>query len=160
PYVEDGTIVLVGATTENPSFAVNAALLSRCRVMRLEPIDERALVTLMERALADEAHGLGKTGLGADPDALEAIASIAQGDARRARAALEITADFITQEGLAPTITREVVERAQAAPSLRYDKRGDEHYGVVSAFIKSMRGSDPDGALYWMARMLEAGEDP
>lgn len=160
PYVEDGTIVLVGATTENPSFAVNAALLSRCRVMRLEPIDESALVTLMKRALADEERGLGKLKMQAEDDALESIASIAQGDARRALTALEITVDFISEEGLAPAITREVVERAQAAPSLRYDKKGDEHYGVVSAFIKSMRGSDADGALYWMARMLEAGEDP
>jgi putative ATPase len=160
PYVEDGTIVLVGATTENPSFAVNAALLSRCRVMRLEPIDEPALVTLMKRAIVDEERGLGKSKLAFEDDALESIASIAQGDARRALTALEITVDFITEEGLPPAITRDVVERAQAAPSLRYDKKGDEHYGVVSAFIKSMRGSDADGALYWMARMLEAGEDP
>jgi putative ATPase len=160
PYVEDGTIVLVGATTENPSFAVNAALLSRCRVMRLEPIDESALVTLMKRALVDEERGIGKAKLEADDDALESIASIAQGDARRALTALEITADFIVEEGLPPKVSRDVVERAQAAPSLRYDKKGDEHYGVVSAFIKSMRGSDADGALYWMARMLEAGEDP
>src|SRR5262249_5048555 len=100
PYVEDGTIVLVGATTENPSFAVNAALLSRCRVMRLEPIDEAGLVTLMKRALGDEERGLGKMGLRADDDALESIASIAQGDARRALTALEITVDFVTQEGL------------------------------------------------------------
>ena len=160
PHVEDGTIVLVGATTENPSFAVNAALLSRCRVMRLEPIDEAALVTLMKRALADDVRGLGKAHLDADDDALESIAAVAQGDARRALTALEITADFVAEEGLPPRITRDVVDRAQAAPTLRYDKKGDEHYGVVSAFIKSMRGSDADGALYWMARMLEAGEDP
>ncbi|GAC1364518.1 MAG: replication-associated recombination protein A [Polyangiales bacterium] len=160
PHVEDGTVTLVGATTENPSFAVNAALLSRSRVLRLEPIDEPALVVLLRRALLDEERGLGKLALDADDDALEALATVAQGDARRALTALEMTADFIEQEGLPPRLTRAVVDRAQAAPSLRYDKKGDEHYGVVSAFIKSMRGSDADGAVYWMARMLEAGEDP
>ncbi len=154
PYVEDGTITLIGATTENPSFAVNAALLSRCRAMRLEPLGEEQLLPLLRRALVDPERGLG--GVSASDDALEAIATLAQGDARRALTALELTADYA--EGA--HITREMVEKSQAAPGLRYDKKGDEHYGVVSAFIKSMRGSDADAALYWMARMLEAGEDP
>ena len=160
PHVEDGTVTLIGATTENPSFAVNAALLSRSRVMRLEPIDESALVTLMQRALADDVRGLGARDLSADDDALSSIAAIAQGDARRALTALELTADYIEDANLEKRITPEIVQQAQAAPGLRYDKKGDEHYGVVSAFIKSMRGSDADAALYWMARMLEAGEDP
>ncbi len=164
PYVEDGTITLIGATTENPSFAVNAALLSRCRAMRLEPIGDEHILLLLQRALRDEERGLGRLDLDADDDALSAIASLAQGDARRALTALELTADYVRAEvverGLPMRLTREVVEKSQAAPGLRYDKKGDEHYGVVSAFIKSMRGSDPDAALYWMARMLEAGEDP
>jgi len=159
PHVEDGTVTLIGATTENPSFAVNAALLSRCRAMRLEPLSEEQILPLLRRALNDEERGLGALELDVDDDALEGIASLAQGDARRALTALELTADYLADTG-EMRITREVVERAQAAPGLRYDKKGDEHYGVVSAFIKSMRGSDPDAALYWMARMLEAGEDP
>jgi putative ATPase len=160
PYVEDGTITLIGATTENPSFAVNAALLSRCRAMRLEPLDEQQLIPLLRRALNDDTRGLGALELDADDDALSGIASLAQGDARRALTALELTADYILESDLPKRLTREVVEKSQAAPGLRYDKKGDEHYGVVSAFIKSMRGSDADAALYWMARMLEAGEDP
>ncbi|MEO7097419.1 MAG: replication-associated recombination protein A, partial [Polyangiales bacterium] len=104
--------------------------------------------------------GLGARELEADEEALSSIAAIAQGDARRALTALELTADYIEEAKLPKRLTREIVQQAQAAPGLRYDKKGDEHYGVVSAFIKSMRGSDPDGALYWMARMLEAGEDP
>jgi putative ATPase len=162
PYVEDGTVTLVGATTENPSFAVNAALLSRCRVVRLEPIANEDLVLLLRRALVDEQQGIGLLALEADDDALEAIAAMAQGDARRALTALETSADSLVDLGALPEkrLSLEVVKAAQAAPGLRYDKKGDEHYGVVSAFIKSMRGSDPDAALYWMARMLEAGEDP
>ena len=159
PYVEDGTITLIGATTENPSFAVNAALLSRSRAMRLEPLGEEQLVELLRRAMNDPERGLGALELDVDDDALAAIAAMAQGDARRSLTALEMTADFVMESGGA-RITREIVERSQAAPGLRYDKKGDEHYGVVSAFIKSMRGSDPDAAIYWMARMLEAGEDP
>jgi putative ATPase len=153
---------LIGATTENPSFAVNAALLSRCRAMRLEPLGEEQLLELLRRALVDHERGIGALELEADDDALAAIAAMAQGDARRALTALEMTVDFLMESGatVGARLTRDVVERSQAAPGLRYDKKGDEHYGVVSAFIKSMRGSDPDAALYWMARMLEAGEDP
>ncbi len=159
PHVEDGTVTLIGATTENPSFAVNAALLSRSRVMRLEPIDEEAIVVLLRRALDDHERGLGPLELTADDDALSAIAALAQGDARRALTALELSADFAVETDVTH-LTRALVSQAQSAPGLRYDKKGDEHYGVVSAFIKSMRGSDADAALYWMARMLEAGEDP
>jgi putative ATPase len=167
PYVEDGTVTLIGATTENPSFAVNAALLSRCRVVRLEPIAREDLVALLRRALVDDERGLGPLGLEADDDALDAIATMAQGDARRALTALETSVDaLLDARGDDPdqvrgaTLTLDQVKAAQAAPGLRYDKKGDEHYGVVSAFIKSMRGSDVDAALYWMARMIEAGEDP
>ncbi len=155
PHVEDGTITLVGATTENPSFAVNAALLSRCRAMRLEPLATDALLTLLRRAIVDEPRGLGARKLEVSDDALEAMVALAQGDARRALTALELTADLATGP-----IDVATVRAAQSAPGLRYDKKGDDHYAVVSAFIKSMRGSDVDAALYWMARMLEAGEDP
>ncbi|MBL8718961.1 MAG: replication-associated recombination protein A [Myxococcales bacterium] len=157
PFVEDGTITLVGATTENPSFAVNAALLSRCRAMRLDPLSVQHLVTVLRRALADDTRGLGALELEAEDEALSAIAELAQGDARRALTALELAVDLLPPG--AP-LTLAAVRDAQSAPNLRHDKKGDDHYAVVSAFIKSMRGSDPDAALYWMARMLEAGEDP
>jgi putative ATPase len=167
PHVEAGTITLIGATTENPSFAVNAALLSRCKVFRLESLEESELVALVRRALADETRGLGKLGLSADPDALTAIARLARGDARRALTTLEIIAQHVAGApadavtGLASrTITAEDVLAGQSHDPLLYDKSGEEHYNVVSAFIKSMRGSDPDAAVYWMMRMLEAGDDP
>jgi putative ATPase len=159
PHVENGTITLIGATTENPSFAVNAALLSRCKVFRLEPLVESDLVTLLERALRDEARGLGKLGVTADAEALATIARVARGDARRALTTLEIAADYATSRGEA-AITRETIGASQEDRTLLYDKAGEEHYNVVSAFIKSMRGSDPDAAVYWMMRMLEAGDDP
>ncbi len=159
PHVENGTITLVGATTENPSFAVNAALLSRCKVFRLESLGAPELVTLLARALADEARGLGARRLSADDDALAAIAHAAGGDARRALTTLEVVAEDAHGTG-EPRITVAAVAAAQERTPLLYDKNGEEHYNVVSAFIKSMRGSDPDAALYWMLRMLEAGEDP
>jgi putative ATPase len=159
PHVEDGTIVLVGATTENPSFAVIAALLSRCKVFHLEPLAAGDLVTLLHRALSDSEHGLGKKNLLADDDALDAIAQAAGGDARRALATLEIVADYLENTG-SLRLTREAVQVAESHRPLLYDKAGEEHYNVVSAFIKSMRGSDPDAAVYWMMRMLEAGDDP
>lgn len=157
PYVEDGTITLVGATTENPSFAVNAALLSRCRAMRLDPLTVPQVVTVLRRALADDVRGLGALALEVDDDALTALAEMAQGDARRALTALELTVDLLPP---GERLTLRAVRDSQAAPGLRHDKKGDDHYAVVSAFIKSLRGSDPDAALYWMARMLEAGEEP
>jgi putative ATPase len=159
PHVEDGTITLIGATTENPSFAVNAALLSRCKVFRLDSLATGELMTLLSRALSDEARGLGKRGLHADDDALAAIAQIARGDARRALTTLEVVAEDAAARG-ASVITLDAVASTQERAPLLYDKAGEEHYNVVSAFIKSMRGSDPDAAVYWMMRMLEAGDDP
>jgi putative ATPase len=159
PHVEDGTIVLVGATTENPSFAVNAALLSRCKVFRLEPLAPGDLFLLLRRALHDSDHGLGGKHLSADDDALRAIAELARGDARRALSTLEIVADYVETRGESH-VSAEAVAAAESHRPLLYDKSGEEHYNVVSAFIKSMRGSDPDAAIYWMMRMLEAGDDP
>lgn len=159
PHVEAGTITLIGATTENPSFAVNAALLSRCKAFRLEALGDPELATLLGRALADEAKGLGKSGVTATEDALVAIARLARGDARRALTTLETTADYVVASGQS-TITAEAVAAGQSHDPLLYDKAGEEHYNVVSAFIKSMRGSDPDAAVYWMMRMLDAGDDP
>ena len=159
PHVENGTITLVGATTENPSFAVNAALLSRCKVFRLEALTEPDLVRLLRRALDDEAHGLGARHLAADEDALAGIARAARGDGRRALSTLEALAEHMKAAG-ETTLTLALVARAEEHAPLLYDKAGEEHYNVVSAFIKSMRGSDPDAALYWMMRMLEAGDDP
>ena len=159
PHVEDGTITLIGATTENPSFAVNAALLSRCKVFRLDALSEGDLVTLLARALHDETHGLGALHLSAEPNTLEAIAHAAGGDARRALSTLELVADHLKVAG-GEVITMDAVGAAESHAPLLYDKAGEEHYNVVSAFIKSMRGSDPDAAVYWMMRMLEAGDEP
>jgi putative ATPase len=159
PHVEDGTIVLVGATTENPSFAVIAALLSRCKVFRLEPLGASDIVTLLRRALHDPDNGLGARNLSADDDALAAVAESAGGDARRALSTLEIVADHLETVG-SSHVSMEAVATAESHRPLLYDKSGEEHYNVVSAFIKSMRGSDPDAAVYWMMRMLEAGDDP
>ncbi|MGA2450082.1 MAG: replication-associated recombination protein A [Polyangiaceae bacterium] len=159
PHVEDGTLVLIGATTENPSFAVNAALLSRCKVFRLEPLSEDDLMALLDRALEDEARGLGGKHLSADREALRDIARTAAGDARRALSTLETVADYLDSTG-GNHVALATVAAAESHRPLLYDKAGDEHYDVVSAFIKSMRGSDPDAAIYWMMRMLEAGEDP
>jgi len=152
PHVERGTLTLLGATTENPSFEVNSALLSRTRVVTLRPLEEDELLELLRRALV-APHGLaGK--VEADEDALRFIARTAGGDARRALTALE------TAAAGGGRITVPVAEEALQRKVLLYDRAGDEHYAVISAFIKSMRGSDPDAALYWMTRMLEAGEDP
>jgi putative ATPase len=159
PHVEDGTITLVGATTENPSFAVNAALLSRCKVFRLEPLSEVEIVTLLSRALTDESRGLGKLGVHADDDALLGLARAAGGDARRALASLDAAVSHAVSQGKDALSAADVVAVVERAPLL-YDKAGDQHYGVVSAFIKSIRGSDPDAAVYWMMRMLDAGDDP
>lgn len=159
PHVEDGTMTLVGATTENPSFAVNAALLSRCKVFRLEPLQESDLVRLLGRALTDETRGLGAYPLEADDDALSAIAASARGDARRALSTLEAIWEHLRARG-EKRVTPDAVTVAGEQAPLLYDKNGEEHYNVVSAFIKSMRGSDPDAAVYWMLRMIDAGEDP
>jgi putative ATPase len=159
PHVESGTITLIGATTENPSFSVNAALLSRCKVFRLEPLSEDQLVAILERALADPERGLGKLGLSRTDEAVRAIARLAQGDARRALVTLEGVAEYLQSRG-ETSLTWDVVEATVQSAPLLYDKSGEEHYNVVSAFIKSMRGSDPDAAVYWMMRMIEAGDDP
>jgi putative ATPase len=159
PQVENGTITLVGATTENPSFAVNAALLSRCKVFRLDALTEADLARLLHRALEDETRGLGSRHLSADDDALSAIARAAQGDARRALSTLEALAEHMRTTDQA-RLTLAMVASAEEHAPLLYDKSGEEHYNVVSAFIKSMRGSDPDAAVYWMMRMLQAGDDP
>jgi putative ATPase len=159
PHVERGAITLIGATTENPSFAVNAALLSRARVFRLEGLTPDDLVELLGRALRDSERGLGLLALEADDDALQTLAAGARGDARRALDVLELAAEHARDAG-SPRITSEHMNEALSARTLLYDKSGEEHYNVVSAFIKSMRGSDPDAAIYWMMRMLEAGDEP
>jgi putative ATPase len=157
PHLETGTIVLIGATTENPSFAVNAALLSRCRVFRLEALTDADLVALLEKALEDSERGLGGRRFEADRDALALIAEAARGDARRALGMLEAAAGLVADGA---RVDRALVERAAEERTLLYDKSGEEHYNVSSALIKSLRGSDPDAALYWLFRMLEAGDDP
>jgi putative ATPase len=159
PHVEDGTVVLVAATTENPSFAINAALLSRCSVLRLEPLSIDDLVVLLERALNHEARGLGGLRLAADADALRAIAERSAGDARRALSTLEGVVDSLSGKSGA-RLSLHAVDAAESHRPLLYDKSGEQHHDVVSAFIKSMRGSDPDASVYWMMRMLEAGDDP
>lgn len=159
PHVENGTLVLVGATTENPSFEVIAALLSRTRVLRLEPLDERALVELAQRALGDTDRGLGDRDLSLEEGAAEVLATQADGDARIALGILEIAAD-LAQAGDRRTITPSEVIEAAGARAIRHDRSGEEHYNITSAFIKSLRGSDVDASLYYLARMLEAGEDP
>ena len=160
PGVEDGSVVLIGATTENPYFEVNAPLLSRGLLYRLEPLDDEAVRTLLDRALSDER---GLPGVAAEEEALQALVAAADGDARVALTGLEAAAGVAGWEeggrgGRA--ITVDDVRAALAQPHLRYDKAADNHYDQVSAFIKSLRGSDPDAALYWLVRMLSAGEDP
>jgi putative ATPase len=161
PHVEAGTVVLVGATTENPSFEVNAALLSRAKVLVLSPLGEEDLRALVDRALSDPERGLGKEPLEVPPEVRDLIAREAGGDARRALATLEAASAVPApdQAGVRH-LDRAAVEEALQRRALLYDKGGDEHYAVISAFIKSMRGTDPDAAVYWMARMLESGEDP
>lgn len=157
PHVEDGTIILIGATTENPSFEVNRPLLSRAPVFILEPLSEGALERLMQTALEDPDRGLGGLGLEADSEALEFLSRGADGDARRALGALELAAGLVGSGG------RITVESAREALQHRfavYDRSGEEHYNLISALHKSIRGSDPDGALYWLARMIRGGEDP
>jgi len=161
PAVEEGTLILVGATTENPYFALNSALLSRCRVYKLEPLTVGDLATVVERAVKDEERGLGLLKVDVGPDALEHLVRTADGDARAALSALEMAARATGPDGdgrrlvTLPTIAEAVQRRA-----LNYDREGDQHYDTISAFIKSMRGGDPDAALYWLARMVYAGEDP
>ncbi|MEE9277573.1 MAG: replication-associated recombination protein A, partial [Dehalococcoidia bacterium] len=159
PYVEDGTITMIGATTENPSFEVIAPLLSRTRVFTLEPLEPDDIRALLERALADQERGLGKHNVSVGDDALDALVQLSGGDARAALNNLELCVrDAAGSEGRG-AVGVETIE-AVAQRQLRYDKSGAAHYDTISAFIKSLRGSDPDAALYWLARMIEAGEDP
>src|SRR6266566_5692769 len=163
PYVERGVVTLIGATTENPSFEVNAALLSRSRVFTLQALTEEQVLTILRRALADKEHGLGNSGITVDEDALEQIAIFANGDARIALNALELAAYGIgetTRENAPAHITLPLVEEVMQHRALLYDKGGDQHYDTISALHKALRGSDPDASLYWLGRMLEAGEDP
>ena len=157
PYVESGAIRLIGATTENPSFEIISALLSRTRVYVLNPLSEEQIVTLLRRALADRERGLGEMGLKVDDAVLEKVASYSSGDARSAYNVLEIAARAVGGGG---TITDDVIKDALQKRVLLYDKAGEEHYNLISALHKSVRNSDPDAALYWLARMLEAGEEP
>jgi len=158
PHVERGTIIMIGATTENPSFEVIAPLLSRSRVLTLESLDADAIGALIDRALAEPERGLGRLALTLADDARALLVAHAQGDARVALGTLEVAAEIAAG---APDrrITVERVAEAAQRRTLRYDRQGEEHYNVISAFIKSMRGSDPDAALYYLVRMLEAGED-
>ena len=158
PYVERGDIVLVGATTENPSFEINAALLSRCRVVVLEPLAPEELTGLLGRALADRERGLGESGVEADDDALAALAQLASGDARKALNLLELAVADAASTG--EKLDASAVQRIAQRKVLLYDKSGEEHFNLISALHKSLRESDADAALYWLARMLAAGEDP
>ena len=157
PYVEKGSIRLIGATTENPSFEVISALLSRCRVYVLKALTEEQIVELLDRALPDKERGLGELNLEADEDALKKIAAYSSGDARSAYNALEVAATLANEAH--SRITEAIATDALQKRVLLYDKAGEEHYNLISALHKSVRNSDPDAALYWLARMLEAGED-
>ncbi len=163
PFVEDGTITLVGSTTENPYFEINAPLVSRSRIFVFKPLGEEQVGMIVDRALADEERGLGKLDLELEPEAREHAINLANGDARAALNALEAAAQRAVQEAEGrkrPVVTLEMVEDAAQRRALKYDKAGDTHYDVISAYIKSLRGGDPDAALYWLARMISAGEDP
>ncbi|MDJ0783568.1 MAG: replication-associated recombination protein A [Desulfosarcinaceae bacterium] len=165
PHVESGLITLIGATTENPSFEVISPLLSRCRVIPLEALDKADMADLVQRALTDPDRGLGRLNLEIDSDARDHLIRIADGDARALINNLEIAANLVIgsrtpDSGATARIELAAVEAAFQHKALNYDKGGEQHYNIISAFHKSMRGSDPDAALYWLARMLSAGEDP
>jgi putative ATPase len=165
PHVERGIVTMIGATTENPSFEVNAALLSRCRVFTLKGLSEEQILTILKRALEDKERGLGQFDVTVDEDAWQQIAVFANGDARTALNVLELAVqgggrEADTKDRSPIHITMATVEDVMQHRALLYDKTGDQHYDTISALHKSLRGSDPDAALYWLARMLEAGEDP
>jgi putative ATPase len=162
--VENGLVILIGATTENPYFAVNSALVSRSTIFRFEPLDDDEVASLVRRAISDE-RGFGKMNIQINDEAIAHWARISDGDARRALNAIEVAVlssmrERETESGKPIVIDREIAEQSIQQKALVYDGTGDEHYDTISAFIKSMRGSDPDAAVYWLARMLEAGEDP
>jgi putative ATPase len=160
PYVEKGSIILIGATTENPSFEINSALLSRCKVFVFKPLETEDLVKLLNRAVSDE-RGFGEENVNITDDAILAVARFANGDARTALSTLEmvILNGNVSSDGTI-NVTPETLEQCISKKSLLYDKNGEEHYNIISALHKSMRNSDPDAAVYWLARMLEGGEDP
>jgi putative ATPase len=159
PAVEEGIITLIGATTENPYFSLNTPLLSRCLLLRLEPLDEDAVRTLLRRALADTERGVGGVGVGASDEAIDHLVTVAGGDARMALTGLEASVQAAKEAGLR-RVELDTAADAVQRKAIVYDRQGDAHYDVISAFIKSIRGSDPDAALFWLARMIEAGEDP
>jgi len=159
PYVERGAIRLIGATTENPSFELNAALLSRCRVYVLEALSDQQIIALLHRALTDKERGLGGFGITAPEEALQVIAGYSNGDVRRAYNVLEAAVRLAANSGQ-ENLDRQLIADALQQKTLLYDKSGEEHYNLISALHKSIRNSDPDAALYWLARMLRSGEDP
>ena len=159
PFVEKGSIILIGATTENPSFEINSALLSRCRVFVLHALEQEDLFLLMKHALSDP-RGFGGQTVCITDDMLHVIAGFANGDARIALSTLEMVIINGNQDELGTTVTKEIIEQCISKKSLLYDKGGEEHYNIISALHKSMRNSDPQAAVYWLARMLEAGENP
>lgn len=160
PFVEKGSIILIGATTENPSFEINSALLSRCKVFVFKPIETKDLVKLLQRAVTNE-RGFGKEKVVISDDMLNIIAEFANGDARTALSTLEmVVLNGDMDKNGKITVTKETLEQCISKKNLLYDKNGEEHYNIISALHKSMRNSDPDAAVYWLARMLEAGEDP
>ena len=160
PHVEDGTVVLIGATTENPSFEVISPLLSRCRVYTLTELNESNILRILKRAISDRERGLGIHESVIDDSALMLISKVSSGDARWALNTLELAVDSLSGQKISGKITRDTVKKIVQDKSLRYDKGGDNHYDTISAFIKSIRASDPDSSVYWLARMLRAGEDP
>jgi len=164
PHVESGLLTLIGATTENPSFQVIAPLLSRCRVLVLEPLSVESLKAIADRALTNHENGLGKSGFAVEDKAMELLVETADGDARNLLNILELSANLAAHrsgsESAAVTIMSADIEEASQRKTLRYDKSGEEHYNLISALHKSLRDSDPDGSLYWFYRMIEAGEDP
>jgi len=161
PYVENGTIILIGATTENPSFEVNSALLSRAKTYILEKLPDEDIMLLLKRAVEDKKKGLGKYNIKIDRDAIDFIARAADGDSRMAYNILELSFDSSSQKpGSTAIIDSMTVENVTQRKALLYDKHGEEHFNIISALHKSMRGSDPDAAAYWTVRMLEGGEDP
>ena len=160
PYIENGTIVLIGATTENPSFEVIGPLLSRCRVFVLKPLTEKDVMTLLGRALKDGENGFGAMNIAIGGEDLSYLAHLSGGDARIALNAIEMAVQSIDTEAEEIVLNRGLLEEALQKRNLLYDKKGEEHFSIISALHKSLRGGDPDASLYWLARMLEAGEDP
>ena len=159
PYVEKGDIVLIGATTENPSFHINAALMSRCRLVVLKPLTVEDLQTIVGRALVDSERGIGRSGIRLTEDGMAMLTQLSSGDARKALNLLELLAHSLDDSGTREADAAAVAEVAQQKVLL-YDRAGEEHFNIISAFHKSMREGDPDGSIYWLARMLTAGEDP